>query len=248
MALFKPYFFIKILSLILFASISGCGDKDVDGKLEADKKVFAYFPFNGNANNQLGKAADGIVTPAVTLASDRFGNANSAYNFSPLTAGNIEVPSSFPPGSISIALWIEGTGNGASENFLVSNFSGTAGPGDRIFQLPFMGGSIGFNHRGDAMLLTQDSITSPLTAGTWSHVALVIDTENNITKLYVNGVEILSKANGDVDYQNTESKNIFIGADASLSQGFAGDLDDIWIFEEALTAADVLSLYNSEKP
>lgn len=42
--------------------------------------LVAYYPFNGNAQNQGGPAPDGQVYGAI-LAPDRFGNVNSAYDF-----------------------------------------------------------------------------------------------------------------------------------------------------------------------
>jgi len=41
--------------------------------------LVAYYPFNGNANDPSGHANNGTVNGAV-LATDRFGNANSAYS------------------------------------------------------------------------------------------------------------------------------------------------------------------------
>lgn len=42
--------------------------------------LVAYYPFNGNANDASGNGNDGTVNGA-TLATDRFGNPNSAYTF-----------------------------------------------------------------------------------------------------------------------------------------------------------------------
>ena len=42
--------------------------------------LVAYYPFNGNANDESGNANHGIVNGA-SLTSDRFGNDNSAYEF-----------------------------------------------------------------------------------------------------------------------------------------------------------------------
>ena len=39
-----------------------------------------YWSFNGNANDNSGNGNNGVVNGA-TLTTDRFGNANSAYNF-----------------------------------------------------------------------------------------------------------------------------------------------------------------------
>ena len=42
--------------------------------------LVAYYPFNGNANDESGNGNDGTVY-GVTLTSDRLGNENSAYSF-----------------------------------------------------------------------------------------------------------------------------------------------------------------------
>jgi hypothetical protein len=42
--------------------------------------LVAYYPFNGNANDKSGNGNHGTVHGA-TLTEDRFGNADSAYNF-----------------------------------------------------------------------------------------------------------------------------------------------------------------------
>ena len=42
--------------------------------------LVAYYPFDGNANDESGNGNDGTVNGA-TLTEDRFGNAESAYNF-----------------------------------------------------------------------------------------------------------------------------------------------------------------------
>ena len=42
--------------------------------------LVAYYPFNGNANDESGNGNDGTVNGA-TLADDRFGNPGSAYYF-----------------------------------------------------------------------------------------------------------------------------------------------------------------------
>ena len=42
--------------------------------------LVAYYPFNGNANDECGNGNHGTVTDA-TLTHDRFDNENSAYSF-----------------------------------------------------------------------------------------------------------------------------------------------------------------------
>jgi hypothetical protein len=66
--------------------------------------LVAYYPFNGNANDESGNGLNATVNGA-TLTSDRFGKSNSAYNFT--TNQDIDVPNSenknlYP---VTISLW-----------------------------------------------------------------------------------------------------------------------------------------------
>ncbi len=70
--------------------------------------LVGYWPFNGNANDESGNGNNGIVNGA-TLTTDRFGNANSAYNSTDLQ--NINIPSSSslnsPENELTIAFWMK---------------------------------------------------------------------------------------------------------------------------------------------
>lgn len=48
--------------------------------LDLSNGTVAYYPFNGNANDESGNGLNGIVSGA-TLSSDRFNQAGKAYNF-----------------------------------------------------------------------------------------------------------------------------------------------------------------------
>ena len=47
---------------------------------EDDNSLLAYYPFNGNANDESGNGNNGVVSGA-TLVDDRLGNTDSAYYF-----------------------------------------------------------------------------------------------------------------------------------------------------------------------
>ena len=66
--------------------------------------LVAYYPFNGNANDESGNGNDGTVIGA-TLTADRSGNPDSAYSFNGVN-DYINVPHSsslnIPPASVPI--------------------------------------------------------------------------------------------------------------------------------------------------
>jgi hypothetical protein len=72
--------------------------------------LVAYYPFNGNANDESGNGIDGIANGA-TLIADRFGNSNSAYSFDGVD-DYISFPNSNTIGitsfsGITISLWFQ---------------------------------------------------------------------------------------------------------------------------------------------
>ena len=95
---------VILLSLTLVFILGGSGYADLNDGL------VAYYPFNGDANDESGNLNNGIVNGA-TLTEDRFGNQNSAYNFDG-TSDYIRLPHQkiniFQP-SFSISLWIKPT-------------------------------------------------------------------------------------------------------------------------------------------
>jgi hypothetical protein len=61
-----------LLSLVLVRPYTAMADLSAG--------LIAYYPFNGNANDETGNGYDGTVDGA-TLSTDRFGNPLSAYSF-----------------------------------------------------------------------------------------------------------------------------------------------------------------------
>jgi len=68
--------------------------------------LVAYYPFNGNADDQSGNGHDGTVYGA-TLTSDRFGVTNSAYLFDGINDYiSVDYDSAFQLPVITISAWI----------------------------------------------------------------------------------------------------------------------------------------------
>ncbi|MHB9008111.1 MAG: immunoglobulin domain-containing protein, partial [Limisphaerales bacterium] len=70
--------------------------------------LVAYYPFNGNANDESGYGNDGL---AVNTAndSDRFGAANAAYSFNGIDA-HVEIadaPSIHSTDSLTVSVWVK---------------------------------------------------------------------------------------------------------------------------------------------
>src|SRR5439155_11542233 len=79
--------------------------------------------------------------------------------------------------------------------------------------------------------------TSALTANTWAHLAATYD--GATMRLYVNGVQVASRA--QTGAIATSTNPLQIGGDSLYGQYFAGRIDEVRIYNRALSAAEIQS-------
>lgn len=104
---------------------------------------------------------------------------------------------------------------------------------------------INFNSEGNYLVFNSTPVGATITSGAWVHVALSYD--GNVThKLYLNGyfVQTVTSANT----LNTGSGRGILGAGWGDNAQCHGVLDDVVMFNVALTGAQVTSLYNGTAP
>ena len=83
--------------------------------------------------------------------------------------------------------------------------------------------------------------TALLTEGTWTHLALTYD--GAVLRLYVNGVEVSNQAaTGDL---LASADPLQIGGDSLYGQYFHGIIDEVRIYNVALTATEIQSDMNT---
>ena len=231
--------------------------------LEADNGLLAYFPFNGNTNDESGKSRH-ANSYDVVLTKDRSGNLNSAASFSDAA---LTVPSLPSSDSFSFAAWIWDNGDETTTYrtlFSKVDVNGFVGVNFRFSKVGVQSYEHGglnafFNNSGSNGL---DSKTRPLSSKKWIHVILTFDNTTSETNgvgtaiIYENGVSVSEKEN--VQFTSLDGligigaqarpaveEDIKIGAervtgdDPSFSSKFAGSMDEIAFFDRALTVAEV---------
>jgi len=214
--------------------------------------LVAWYPFSGNANDESGNNHNGTVNGA-KLTTDRFGNANSSYNFSG-TTNDITLANSqnLVNGSFTVSAWctIDILAPYNSDAVIIGQFNGEIA-NDR----KWLFGYRSFNsERGISYYLFDNSGNStflpyPWTLNwnpqisTWYHIVWVFTSGNSI-KTYVNGVLhsnvsiTLSKYNNTVNNVLTKIGNgLDYGNSAPLP--WNGKIDDIGIWNRALTQQEV---------
>ena len=207
--------------------------------------LLAWYPFNGNANDESGNGNDGTVNGA-TLTADRNGNNNSSYSFDGIddfivmNSNNNELDL-FENCCLSIAAWINIDNTDKQYGiFTNSNYNETsqqyALKVDSNSKLYFLSGDGLFESNG------LNFSTSNIDVSSWTHV--VVSYDGNTLKLYLNGSLDFENEITD-DFPETPSSSAFIGNSwGSNNDLFPGRIDDIGIWNRALTETEIQALYN----
>lgn len=202
--------------------------------------LIAYYPFNGNANDESSNNNNGIVEGAI-LTTDRYGNPNKAYSFnhtSISTNSNILTKTTY-----SISGWFKQEGNNGYVGIIFTN-------GNPIHGSMYGGCWMYFDPYSNR--ITYEEGPSKGGASTiinnindWHHFVIVSKKGDSI-KLYLDGN--LVQTNPYYNDTDNISQNIPLtfgrGFDHSLDFAFIGKLDDFRIYNRPLTDSEILSLYN----
>lgn len=222
-----------MLSMIVLLSVKG--------QIPTNGLV-GYWPFDGNANDASGNGNNGTVYGA-TLATDRFGNANSAYSFNGVD-NYIIVNSSltFPSTAITTAFWFNRNGikQTGLENYISKELSfSTYLYADSTLVSQVWKGSPGiWSGWGSG------SYKVPMN-NNWIFYASTFDNTTRIVNIYVNGILVNSINETDPNaIVRTSSNSLYIGRNGSSSVYYIkGSLDDLRIYNRALSNQEIQSLF-----
>jgi hypothetical protein len=219
--------------------------------------LVGWWPFNGNANDESGNGNNGTVNGA-TLTTDRFGVANKAYSFNPSSNSNVTIPFSNSLNSIqngiTLSAWIymdggtpAGTpprilelrgayGGGGDAGFVMLSTTNNATL--RAFELRW------YNNNGNSNLNFSPT-NSTLTTLNWHLVTFTADGTSGTAKYYFDGVLQSTSTNSIITQCNYNNNSLILGAEPNLLGKWGGKLDDIAIYNRALTQQEITNLYTS---
>jgi len=210
------------------------------------KGLVGQWKFAGNAKDATPYGNNGTVTGAI-LHNDRKGQYGKAYSFDGNDYVNVSDPASgildfTNSQSFSVGGWIKTS----------ANFSNDAPIVDKL-QVSFF--SIGYKlfvgSDEIAKFIVGDSNGETVTAnsniniadGNWHYLMGVKDVAKDLIKIYVDGVEKES-IQDTTTASHTNSQALSIGG-LSGSGFFNGLIDDVRIYNRALTPAEITALYQS---
>jgi Concanavalin A-like lectin/glucanases superfamily len=91
------------------------------------------------------------------------------------------------------------------------------------------------------------SSTTALTVNAWSHLALTWD--GTIMRLYVNGTQVATRSRtGTLQGTSAGAGTVRIGNNVPYGERFIGQIDEVRIYNRALSAAEVTTDMNAPVP
>ena len=254
------------LILVLFVIPLGIS-QDLPSNIPANGLV-AYYPFNGNANDESGNGNHGTVNGAI-LTSDRNGDDNTAYDFQVLDwdSGNnggdyIYIPhsSEFNFESFTLSAWVYRKSVGASNSpqhlTIMRKFEeGYNNPNGESWNFDIAHGT----DNGGSILIGRviEQSPSPATKFECASTNTIIEKEwtnvimtysDKTIKTFINGVESCSSTNNNITLNTLGTSGISIGMSVQANGNwgpFDGSIDDVGIWNRALTYQEIQNLYTS---
>ncbi|MDR9398836.1 MAG: hypothetical protein RI562_07215, partial [Salibacter sp.] len=145
---------LKLLFSLLFVLNSSFAYSQTLPPNVPSNGLIAWYPFNGNANDESTFNNDGNLFGGVSLTTDRFGNPNSAYDFDGVDDFiEVDPPNEMVFGSntsYTVNLWIDPDNLPPLNNKqqIFHKYACPYGLGDDIIAM-FLIDSLKFNNRGD---------------------------------------------------------------------------------------------------
>jgi hypothetical protein len=208
--------------------------------------LVGWWPFNGNANDESTNTNDGTVNGA-TLTTDRFGIANSAYSFDGNDYIFVANNSNLSFSSHTISFWYNRISPPTGVEILINKGrdinTGTFYFGQNGQNISSQGSVYGCNGSTGVAAYTSYNIN------TWTNIICSYDVSNSTMKIFENGVQKNSIIASNYNFTNTLP--LLFGAHSWFySSGIApyyfnGKLDDIGIWNRALTDQEISNLYNA---
>ena len=201
--------------------------------------LVGWWPFNGNANDESVNGNNGTVYGA-TLTSDRFGVANKAYIFDGST-NFILINQNFQSiNGITISCWVNMTAILLEPQSYV-NFADNGQVGVGLHFDQSQQKNIGYSPTVNI------PSTNIMSVNVWRFLTITIDIQKNLTKYYENGMLDSQLTSSNFILNLTE---LYIGRHHSNVWGYGwymnGKIDDIGIWNRALTACEVQDLYHAQ--
>jgi hypothetical protein len=191
-----------------------------------DPSLEAFYPFNGNANDLTSNVRNLAVYDNTTLITGKDNSSNSAYSFDS-DGDYLEIETNIPSfNNYTISLWAKPASSGTYEAMFSSYDNSSNG-----FQIDLDGSNFHIRKSSGGNIVLN---TAQLEV--WTFIAFTYDGTNSIG--YIDNETPVIDPGG-----TTEFNRFRIGRNRNGNTYFTGEIDELRIYNRALTASEISSLY-----
>ncbi len=215
--------------------------------------LVGYWPLDGDAIDATGNGSDGTINGNVILTEDRLGNPEGAMLFPGESGTHIDLGDSTElniTGAMTLAAWATLDADNTNNGRIIAKM---AGGGSRSWNLNVeanVGGvanpaTLQIAPNGSQVLSVND--TQSLPTDEWVHMAGIFR-PSEAMEIYVNGELRASVTTGIPANQfSTNGAPVLIGSRSACGNcGWLGAIDEVRVYNRALSAADVMELYQGD--
>ena len=253
---------MKKLLTILFAVALGLNLSAQVPESVVDEGLVGWWPFESNYDDYSGNENNCSVNGSVPFVQDRSGVLSSAVSFSGNGSNFLRVlynqeSFTFSEG-ISISVWVNSSSDSGDRRALQMGSTDGGGKGFHILKRSsHLGYKLAEGGANDPAfgLWSGSAATTPITLGEWHHIVFSVDFASLQWNTFLDGALAVTGAS-PFPFQENQLPLIFtqtfeIGRKMGTSNSgdaWSGFIDDIGIWNRALTEEEILALYNSEPP
>ena len=234
--------------LLLFSAIILVSIGSAFTQINLDSMLVAYFPFNGNANDESVNNNNGTIYGA-TLTADRFGNDSSAYYFSGINHDYIDCGNDTSldiTGSLTISAWVKpDTTAGPVATKWKTEYVSFGGGSYYLSNECF---SITYNGYESVSITNSDLLDEK----EFYHIVGIYNYETDSLFYYVNG-DLTNQIAVNGGYIPITGSKLLLGAfrwyaPSFQEKYFHGVIDEVRIYKRAITNDEITYLYNGQIP
>ena len=238
----KKYYFALVLTLFVLPFFA----QNIPSYVPKEGLV-GYWPFNGNANDESGNGNNGVVNDAM-LTEDREGKANAAYYFNGQNDIKINL-SNAPTSMTTISCWIK---SDEIENSTILSFYNKSQYGKNQLLINV-----------DKTISLKDNVvdwgiipsSTKINTNEWQHLVIRTTLQNfqHHSAFFINGKLVFKHDPKENDYSSNLGQPFFDnvlgnilnigGGDPTVSNSYAGKIDDILLYNRFLTDDEIAGLY-----
>ena len=212
--------------------------------------LVGWWPFNGNANDESGNGNNGIVDKAI-LTFGKENSPNSAYLFNK-PGSKITIPDAqiLNNKSLSLSFWVKSSNDSNSKDYIYKSQLLTANHEEYAIISP-SSGTLEFAVKNQSNCApgygwNRNNVTKTLSDDQWHHVTATYD--GIFSKIYVDTLLVSELQNSLFPIDSCPGGEILFGQGWDNDANLDGKLDDIAIWNRAISHAEVKIMYKLNKP